>query len=146
MHDPVLWIVSTKEHPKTMLYASETYAMDNDVLSFNRAEQITWTERTIFTNKIHQVTPMYEILHRDEATAWEVASGVNRVGADCARPIDPSERPIDAEELEKKMIWPSNARNQKSNNGCYRKEMKAYDNEDKNSLNNWHLPTQSVRR
>ena len=49
-HDPVLWIVLTKEQPKTMLYVYETYAVDNYVLSFDTAEQITWMEQTIFTD------------------------------------------------------------------------------------------------
>ena len=107
-YNPVLWIVSTQADPKTMLYASETYAEDNYELTLETAERINWMQQTIFTDAIEQVKPMYRILHEDEARACKVARGVNKAGADCARlKVNPSndpsstsavERPIDAEE------------------------------------------------
>ena len=97
-----------KEDPKSILYASDTYAEENYVLPFDTAEKNTWMESTIFTDAIEQVVPMYKILHRDKAAAWKVARGVNRAGADCARvKVTPSNDPsltsagvqsIDAEE------------------------------------------------
>ena len=48
-YNPVLWIVSTQADPKTMLYASDTYAEEHYALTRATAEQITWSA----TNDLH---------------------------------------------------------------------------------------------
>ena len=74
------------------------------------AQQITWSEQTIFTDALEQVKAMYKRLHKDEAEACKAAPRVNRAGADCGRMMVPPSndppstsagvRPIDAEEQE----------------------------------------------